>query len=238
MRACPKNAILKSGQLRIDYSKCDSCGICVSKCAFNAVKIIGKKWYLRELVDEILKDRDYFFDSGGGVTLSGGSPMMQFEFLEEFLPQLKKNKIHVNIETCGVFKWEKIKKIVSHLDLIYYDLKHMDPLKHKMYTGMDNSLILSNFEKLAKVFPELQPRMPVIPGINDGEENILSVIQFLKDNKKESIHCLPYHNLGEAKLCRLNSSIKPLELQDIDSEYLERVRKIFESGGINIVIYE
>jgi len=101
----------------------------------------------------------------------------------------------------------------------------MDPLKHKMYTGTDNSVILNNFAKLAKEFPELQPRMPIIPVIDDGEENILSVIEFLKDNKMESIHCLPYHNLGEAKHSRINSSMKSLELQNINSNYIERVRK-------------
>ncbi|MFQ5865272.1 MAG: glycyl-radical enzyme activating protein, partial [bacterium] len=238
LKVCPKDAILTAKQQRVDYSKCDHCGECASACAFNALRIIGRKWDSDPLMDEILKDKDYFLDSGGGVTLSGGEPMMQAEFLEDFLPLLTKHGIHVNLETCGVFNWERMEKIVSYLDLIYYDLKHMNPRIHKKHTSVDNHLILSNFIKLANVFPNLQARMPVIPGINDDRENILTMAKFLKQNNQQSIHCLPYHNLGKAKLTRINSNLKPLNLKTLTAKDLQPVKKMFEKEGLHVVVYD
>ncbi|MFQ5631290.1 MAG: glycyl-radical enzyme activating protein [bacterium] len=238
MSVCPNAAILTGTHQRVDYAKCKSCGECAAACAFDALRIIGRKWSNKLLIDEVLKDKDYFLDSGGGVTLSGGEPMMQVEFLTRFLPLLKSQGIHVNIETCGVFKWEKIEMIIPYLDLIYYDLKHINLEIHKKYTGADNKIILSNFAKLAKVFPKLQARMPVIPGVNDDEENILVTAQFLRHHGHKSIHCLPYHNLGKAKLARINSDLKPLSLKSLASDDLQPVKKIFEGEGIHTVAYD
>lgn len=234
---CPNNAIVRGAEQRVDYTKCNSCGDCAEYCDFNALRIIGKEWYCDTLIEELMKDEDYFIDSGGGVTLSGGEPMMQVEFLEKFLPLLKAQGIHVNMETCGVFKWERIEKIIPYLDLIYYDLKHMNPVTHKRYTKLDNKIILQNFEKLAKVFLKLQTRMPIIPGINDSQGNISAVAQFLKQNKQKSIHCLPYHNLGEAKLTRINSNLKPFNSKSISAKDIEPIKIIFEKKGIHVVIY-
>ncbi|MFQ5650107.1 MAG: glycyl-radical enzyme activating protein [bacterium] len=238
LEVCPNDAVLTGKQHRVDYAKCNSCGECASACVFGALRIIGREWCRESLIGEILKDKDYFLDSGGGVTLSGGEPMMQVEFLQKFLPSLKSHRIHVNIETCGVLKWEKMAKVIPFLDLIYYDLKHMNPKIHKKHTGVDNRIILSNFEKLAKVFPNLQARMPVIPGINDDRENIFAVAQFLKRNGQHSIHCLPYHNLGQSKLIRINSGVEPLQVQSITSKDIQPVKEMFEEQGIHAVVYD
>lgn len=235
---CPNDAILTGKQHRVDFEKCDNCGDCASACAFDTLRIIGREWRDDALLTEILKDNDHFLDSGGGVTLSGGEPMMQVEFLRRFLPLLKSHGLHVNMETCGVFQWEKMATIVAFLDLIYYDLKHMNPEIHKKYTGVDNEIILSNFSKLAKVFPNLQTRMPVIPGINDDRENISAVAQFLKQNKQKSIHCLPYHNLGQAKLSRIDSDLMPLKMESISAKDIQPVKKMFEEEGIHVVVYD
>lgn len=235
---CPQNAILKAKQRRINYDRCDACGKCALECPFNALRIIGKKWHYKELADESLKDKDYFLDSKGGITLSGGEPVLHVKFLQNFLPLLKKHGIHVNIETCGVFKFKEIERILLYLDLIYYDIKHIDPKVHKQYTGGDNILILDNFARMAKVFPKLQARIPIIPGVNNDRENILATARFLKQNNQTSIHCLPYHSLGGAKLARINSGPAPFNLQSITAEDLLPIKKMFQEEGIHAVVYD
>ena len=235
---CPKNAILKAKQRRINYDKCDACGKCAVECPFNALRIIGKKWHFKDLANESLKDKDYFLDSKGGVTLSGGEPMVHARFLSHFLPLMKKRGIHVNIETCGVFKYKDMERILSYLDLIYYDIKHIDSKVHKQYTGADNRLILDNFTRIASVFPKLQARIPIIPGVNDDRGNILATARFLQQNNQTCINCLPYHSLGEAKLARINSDASPFKLPSMTAKDLLPVKKMFQGEGIHAVVYD
>ncbi len=164
---CPNDAINESENNRIDYPRCNDCGICVPECPNNALRMVGMEWDAASLVDEIVKDKDFFVDSGGGITLSGGEPFMQIGFLKEFFPLVKNEQIHVNMETCGMFRWPEMEAILPYLDLIYFDLKMIDSEKHKKYTGRENRIIIENFVQMAKISPNLQPRMPVIPTIND-----------------------------------------------------------------------
>ena len=235
---CPNDAILTTGPQRVDYSKCSGCGDCALACNFDALRLIGRSWSATALLNEILKDKDYFFDSGGGVTLSGGEPMLQAPFLQTFLPRVQEHDIHVTLETCGVFKWQAIARVLPYLDLIYYDLKHMNSAMHKKYTGVDNRLILDNFAKLAAVFPGLQARMPVIPGINDDREHVVAVARFLKQNGHAAIHCLPYHDFGKAKLPRIDSDLQPLQLTSSHPGDLQPVQQIFKEEGIDVTIYD
>ena len=138
----------------------------------------------------------FFYFLRGGVTLTGGEPMLQAAFLEGFLPSLKGDGIHVTLETCGHFTWADMERIAPFLDLIYFDLKQMDSARHESYTTRGNELILDNFRRLAAVFPHVQPRMPVIPGCNDDEKNIVATAAFLHECAMETIHCLPYHRMG------------------------------------------
>jgi pyruvate formate lyase activating enzyme len=101
--ACPENAILENPDQRIDYNKCIVCSQCVSACLYEALKTVGAMWDIEQLLEEIKKDTDFFFDSGGGITLSGGEPAVQSRFLKHFLPLLKDQGVHINMETCGVF---------------------------------------------------------------------------------------------------------------------------------------
>jgi pyruvate formate lyase activating enzyme len=196
------------------------------------------KWNVDMLVREILKDRDYFIDSGGGATLSGGEPLTQPVFAGELLRRLREEKIHTAVETCGVFAWSEMKTMLPHCDLIYYDLKHMDGKRHREYTGADNRRILENFMRVSKVFKNLQARMPVIPGFNDDERNVRATARFLIKAGRRTIHCLPYHNFGEAKIPRIHTSLRPLGLANAEGEAMERVKKTFKKEGINAVIYE
>jgi pyruvate formate lyase activating enzyme len=235
-RYCSNNAILTGGKQRIDYSRCEACGACVEACEYGAVRMAGRAWEAGLLVEEVLKDQDFFIDSGGGVTLSGGEPVLQARFLEEFLPKLKDNGIHVTLETAGFVPWGDLERILPHLDLIYYDLKLIDNSVHKKFIGQGNQIILDNFVRLAASFDRLQPRMPVIPGINNDETNIKATARFLRKSSKTVLHCLPYHRLGESKLGRMNKALKPMQLPDLAPENLKTLIKTFQAEGIEVVI--
>jgi glycyl-radical enzyme activating protein len=140
---CPEQAITRRPEARIDFARCSACGACAAVCDSQAIVTIGQRWPVDRLVAEIEKDRDFFEDSGGGVTLSGGEPMGQHAFLACLLPALKARGRHVALETCGVFTWQQMEPLLPHLDLIYFDLKHMAPDIHRDLTGRDNTLIQS-----------------------------------------------------------------------------------------------
>jgi pyruvate formate lyase activating enzyme len=235
---CPDDAILDHPLNRIDYSKCNVCGKCVSACNTDSLRMVGKEWSADELLTEILKDKDYFEESGGGITLSGGEPLLHSTFLKTFLPLVKEKGIHINLETSGMAAWNRMEETIPFLDLIAYDIKHMDSEIHKKQTGCENDMILDNFARLAERFSNLQPRMPVIPGINDTPGNIRSLAAFLKENNNDSIHLLAYHNMGEAKLERINTRQKPLNLKSMKADDLMNVKGLFEKEKIHVVIYD
>jgi pyruvate formate lyase activating enzyme len=235
---CPKAAILTGPDRRIDHSLCDACGNCTAVCLTRALRMIGEKLVAADLLAEVRKDRDFFISSGGGITLSGGEPMLQAAFLGGFLPSLKRSGIHVTLETCGHFPWAEMERTAPFLDLIYFDLKQMDPACHESYTTRGNGLILDNFRRLAASFPHLQPRMPVIPGINDDEKNIRATAALLRECAMDTIHCLPYHRLGEEKLGRIGSD-RPGAARNIPLRPdLKPVIERFAREEIHVVAYD
>jgi pyruvate formate lyase activating enzyme len=235
---CPDGAIIGDRERRVDRSRCTVCGECVLHCPADSLRLVGMKWDVDSLIREILKDRDYFVDSGGGVTLSGGEPLMQPGFARLLLRRLREEKIHTAVETCGVFGLTEMKTLLPYLNLIYYDLKHMDGKRHREHTGADNRHILENFMRISKVFKHLHARMPVIPGLNNDEKNIKATARFLISAGRRDIHCLPYHNLGEAKIPRIHTSLRPMGLENADGDVMTRVKKLFKKEGINAVIYD
>lgn len=235
---CPKAAILAGPERRIDDSLCDGCGNCVASCLTGALRMIGATWGTADLLAEVRRDRDFFISSGGGVTLSGGEPMLQAAFLEGFVPSLRGDGIHVTLETCGHFPWAEMERIAPFLDLIYFDLKQMDSARHESYTTRGNGLILENFRRLAAAFPHLQPRMPVIPGINDDEKNISATAALLHECTIDTIHCLPYHRLGEAKLGRIGTARTGPGLNIPDRPDLKAVVERFAKEEIHVVAYD
>lgn len=235
---CEEQAILEQADHRVDYARCTVCGKCADACVDDALRVVGREWTVSELVPELLKDADYFEESGGGVTLSGGEPMLPAEFLKDLLPELKSRPVHVNIETCGLFSWRQMENLLQFLDLVYFDLKIMAGEKHREFTGIDNVPVLENFERLSKTAIVLQARMPVLPGINDGPNNIQDTAGFLLKNGQASIHLLPYHNMGEAKIPRLHTGQKQLNLKPQTPGDLKRVKELFEAQGIEAIVYD
>ena len=232
LAVCRENAILQHADRRIDYSRCTGCGECADACVQTALRVVGRVWTVTDLVRELVKDSDYFEESGGGITLSGGEPMQQAGFLDALLPELKRRHIHVTMETCGQFAWERIESLLPFLDLILFDLKVMAPESHQAFTGCSNGNILKNFVRLSSVFGNLQARLPVIPGINNGRTNILNTAGFLLRNGHDSICLLPYHNLGEAKISSLNTDQKRLGINPQTIHDLDPVKALFEANGV------
>ena len=188
VEACPEQALQGTDKgLAIDRRACTGCLRCIEACPSTAMEVYGRAYGVRELVDELVKDRAYFEKSGGGVTLSGGEPTLQAGFAHAVLEGLKDRGIHTALDTCGQCPWLTLEKLLPHTDVLLYDLKLMDPALHRRYTGQDGSRILGNLARLAELCRKtgipgnIWVRTPVIPGHTDGVENIRAIGAFLRD---------------------------------------------------------
>jgi pyruvate formate lyase activating enzyme len=192
----------------IDRDKCvHNCMKCADNCPSDAIKRWGQKKTVNELMKIILKDVDYFNKSGGGVTISGGEPLVQSDFVTLLLQECKQNNIHTCVESTLYSNWNVIKKLLPYTDLFISDLKLMDSDKHRQYTGVNNELILENLKKLVNTEKPLILRIPVIPFVNDTMENITASADFILDklnNKILQLQLLPFMHLGEEKYKSLN----------------------------------
>lgn len=232
---CPKGAnTIKDGHLVFDRSLCTCCGICTDYCLNNAREMVGKNYTIKELLKEAEKDRMFYEDSGGGITLSGGEVMVQnMDFLEELCRLLYKKGYSINIDTCGYAPYENFERILPYIDTFLYDIKHMDPEDHKKYMGVDNKLILDNLSRLNLAGASITIRIPVIAGVNDSEQFINQIVSFLKDQKiyPRKIHLLPYHNTGKSKYENLDRSYADGEMKVPEAGCMELFKDIFITNG-------
>lgn len=235
-RVCPEGAIVFESGKRILRSKCTRCGICTDVCYAGALRLIGKLYTAEELLAEVRKDSAFYEASGGGITLSGGEPMLQASFLSDFLPLCKEAGFHTAIETSGYFPYEKLEMLLPSLDLILYDIKAVDPSLHRQLTGRDNALILTNLRHLIEIGAPLIIRMPIIPTLTAMHENLKEVSHFLKENGIRELHLLPYHPLGESKLEAIDSPLRPLGLSRPSEEELAKITALFEREGVEVRI--
>ncbi len=199
--ACEKNChFLSGGKHFFDRSLCDNCGRCAAVCYADALTVAGKSMTVSEVAAEIKKDDLFYQNSGGGVTFSGGEPLLQADFLRELLVECQKAGIHCAVETAGNVPWAAFEKILPFTDLFLYDIKVVDETLHKKVTGNDNRRIINNLKKLAKTGVEVWLRTPLIPGINDTPAQSERVTELLACLDSIRTHVvLPYHNLGEGK---------------------------------------
>ncbi|MFH1154095.1 MAG: glycyl-radical enzyme activating protein [Pseudomonadota bacterium] len=235
---CPEGAILPLPNRRIDRDRCTRCGACVDACDFKALRRVGNWWRAGDLCRELLKDRAYFQDSGGGVTFSGGEPTLHLGFIQTLAGLLRTEGVHMTLETCGFFKQGDLDTVLGSADLIYFDIKHMDPEKHRLYTGADNRIILDNFREMSKRSRSIQARMPVIPGLNDDPAAIRSTARFLVANGHDTIHCLPYHDLGSAKRGPVDAGDEGFRARSLAGSDLEPVKDVFQKEGIHAIVYD
>jgi pyruvate formate lyase activating enzyme len=229
---CAEEAINRNG-FRINTDRCTLCGDCVESCAYSALRLIGERLTPEELMDRILPDKPYF-ESGGGVTLSGGEPTLYPKFLDRFIDLCVRSGIHTGIETAGRFSLEKCLPILEKIDLIYFDLKILDPVRHEQAVGKGLEIILSNAEYLTKNKFPVEFRMPLVPGYTDTKENIDAAVEFLKSIGHPKLHLLEYHNMGEVKIDIIQGKQPKLGLSRCTDESLAAIARRFEKAGIEI----
>lgn len=190
----------------IDRQRCNLCGACMRACPAAALELIGTRWTPEALVGEVLKDEVFFDTSGGGVTFSGGEPMMQVDFLCEVLPRCKEAGIHTALDTCGAFAWRCYERVLPWVDLVLLDLKLMDAGQHRLATGVSNQMILDNARRLGLLGMPMWIRTPIIPAYTDSPENVQEIGRFIAEElpSVERWDLLAYTNLGRPKYHRLD----------------------------------
>ena len=235
VKACNYGALSQKadGEVVADRNKCTLCGDCLKACAREAIQIVGWETTIPEILAEIEKDRAFFDQSGGGVTLTGGEPLLQPEFTEALIVELKERGLHVALDTSGYAPEDTFLRIAGKSDLVLFDLKLMDEEKHKKFTGVSNRLILHNLRVLdSKTEVPVWARFPLIPGVNDGERNLEEMADFLVSLKNvKLINILPYHKGGVEKFRRLGRETEFQVFEPPTEENIDRVIKFFQEKG-------
>ena len=230
---CPVSAIKPSQDEKIDINRelCSNCGECVKICPSKAIRLFGDNMTMGEVMKIIEEDSDFYWRSGGGVTVSGGEPLYQADFVCELLKICQQHAIHTAIETTGYGRWEDFAKVCQYVNLIFYDIKHMDTEKHKDFTGVGNELILANIINLSHAYPDIPivARTPVIPTCNDSKENIEATANFLREIKSVTEYeLLPYHAFGDPKYKQLGRKYSLNNLKPPSKEKMAELNKIAE----------
>lgn len=236
MVVCPHGeAAEQNGAIR-PTPLCERCGACVQVCVAGAREMLGREMTVSEVMREVERDIIVYEESGGGVTLSGGEPLQQARFTMALLAACRARRIHTALETCGMAPREALLEAAHQADLVLYDLKVLDPLKHRQYTGASNQAILANLEALAAAGEPLVVRLPVIPGVNDDEADLRDYIRFLARLGLRHLDLLPYHRIGIDKYRRLD---RPYRLPETPAPTAARNRAVaaqFEKEGFEVTI--
>lgn len=239
MEVCPKQAIsVQDGALVTDRSKCVNCGECAKVCLPKARRMIGYEVTVEEALHEISKDSIFYFNSGGGVTLSGGEVTAQPQFAKEVLQGCCEVGIHTAIETCALAKWEDMAPMLEYVGRAYVDVKCVDNAKHKELTGVDNTLILENIRKMAQIDGlELVPRVPVIPGYNDAPEDWDKLVDFLQSlDHIYRLELLPYHRYGIHMYRAMDRAYELEEVETPEDDYMEAILARVSNHGFTVQI--
>lgn len=203
--ACPKNALSKEGRsIILDRERCNGCGLCAQACPADALQLTGRRVTVRDTVGRLCQDTAFYEDSGGGVTCSGGEPLLQPRFLQALLTACREKKLHTAVDTCGHAPFADYEKILPLTDLFLFDLKIMDEGKHRSLTGVSNLLLLDNLQRLSRSGQSLAIRVPLIPGCNDSAADMRELAEFCASLPRlHPVHLLPYHRGGGGKMKRL-----------------------------------
>jgi pyruvate formate lyase activating enzyme len=230
---CPLIAISLTGEtVCLNRSLCNICGKCVEVCYPGAIEVLGQAMTVGDLLREVKKDAVLYKHSGGGVTISGGEPLQEVEFVENFLRACQEEAISVGVDTCGHVPWENIERVLPYVDFFLWDIKHIDPEKHREMTGVYNKLILSNVRAVSERGIPLYIRIPLIPGYTDSEENIRGICELVRSlGSTVRVDLLPMHHLGKARYESLNRPYPMADVSPISDEALEKLRQMVESYG-------
>lgn len=233
--ACPSGALTKdiTGNFVYRRELCLLCGACAEACPEQARRLVGRWVSGGELMAEIERDVPFFRRSGGGITLGGGEPLYQSDFALEILKACHERGINTALETSGYAPWQVISELSRYVNQILFDIKHIDPVKHKRLTGVSNRRILNNLEKLYRVHSSVIFRYPLVPGCNDGKADILTLARYIKGlGYVEKVEIIPYHRYGELKYEMLGKRYRLAGLAPPSSEKITQVCDLIHSQGI------
>ena len=236
INACSRKAISFENKTFIDRSICTGCGECANACPAGALVVKGKTMTVQQLIRELKKDATTYRRSGGGITLSGGEPLVQYEFAAELLRACKAQGWDTAIETTGAGITEAVEKVIPYVDTVLLDIKHLDTEKHKKFTGIGNEQILKNAARISQISSTVV-RVPVIPGFNYSEEEIRAITEFAKTLRgMRTIHPLPYHTFGENKYDLLGRDYALADIKPLKPEELEHLKTMVEREGFQCII--
>ncbi len=238
LAVCQRGAIcLNGGPAITDGTLCAVCGSCVEACYSRAREIVGRSMTVAEVMGEIERDVAFYDESAGGVTFSGGEPLSQPEFLRAVLEACRQQEIHTVVDTCGFATWEVVDRLRNYVDLFLYDVKLVDDARHRRVTGVSNQSILRNMEALSQHGHHIILRVPIIPGINDDEENIIQTgILAASLPHLDRVELLPYHHIAINKYERTNRSYSLPDQVQPSQEKLAEIAQILLILGLEVKI--
>ena len=234
VKVCPHVTSAPSAEPPLQgNTECEVCGACVEACPTRGRQAVGIHMSVDEVVDEIVKDRIFYDDSKGGVTFSGGEPLMQPRFLRALLEECRSRGIHTAIDTCGYAPREILMTVTPLANLFLYDLKLMEETRHLEYTGVSNKLILENLQWLGQSHDNIWIRVPIIPGVNDGEDQLDALARFSASIPGvRQVNLLPYHMTGVPKFRRLGQAYRLAEVKPPSAEFMAAAVEKFNALGL------
>lgn len=238
IKVCPKEALtLPKTGLVIDRCRCDGCGKCEQVCPAVALEILGKGYTVAEIVAKVTRDKIFYDKSGGGVTLSGGEPLMQSPFVLVLMQAIKRENIHLTLDTCAGLNWKTLRPLVELSDLILLDLKQMDRDAHLKLMGIPLDIVLENARQITKMEKPIWVRTPVIPGCTDSEANIRDIARFIKQNLStvKRYDLLSFNKFCAAKYQRLGLKWALGEVEQMTEGGMQRLADVAKAEGLDFV---
>ena len=234
---CPQNGIQVNGSAQTDRSKCDVCGTCAETCYYGAREVSGREVTREEVLVEIERETPFHDQSGGGVTFSGGEPLMQRSFLLALLRACRERDIHTVVDTSGYTTWEALDSVRGFVNLFLYDLKLMDNQRHIQYTGVSNEPILRNLKLLSEYGHPVYVRIPLIPGVNDDDANLRQSAELLASLPNiTGVELMGYHDIAAAKYEALGMPYQLNGTKPPTTEHMQQAGSILEEYGLKVKV--
>ncbi len=235
--ACPERALSLDDDdaVKVDRRRCNACGECLPACGPEALTIYGKEMTAREVFEEVYRDKMFYEGTGGGITVSGGEPLLQARFLAAIFELCRDAGIHTCLETTGYAGAETCDRVLPLTDHVLFDLKHMDSSLHRQLTGIPNTRVLDNAARVARSGIPVTFRIPLVPGLNDATENIEATAEFVRNldgDNVQGIEIMPYHRMGMGKYEALDRRYGLADLTPASPDHVESIKQTFEECGV------
>ena len=234
-QVCPQASVVQPATPAIERQRCLRCGRCVAACPTGARESVGRQQTVAEVLAEVLQDRPFYDESGGGVTLSGGEPLMQAEFSRQLLAACRREGLHTAVDTCGFGRREDLLALAAYTDLFLYDVKILDDQRHRQYTGVSNAVILENLMALCEAGAEVWVRVPVIPGFNADPGDVAAIAAWVASlGSIRQLHLLPYHAWGLSKSERVAAAGPTLLADPPAHDQMESLAALVRGYGLSV----